>query len=247
MRKSVLLFLLICVSGFSQSINQYKYVIVPSKFSAQNSAGQFGLNNLTKMFMEKNGYTAFYDSDILPLEVSGESCNKIRLDVFEDNTMRTTRLKVEIKDCRNAVLFTSEYGESREKDNNVAYNQALRAAFRSFDKPEYRYNPSAEKAAPVKPVEAVAPAQQAQNPKAVETLAINRTDNFLSAQPIENGYQLIDTTPKIVLKMYKTSQPEVYIGESETSKGVVLKKDGQWVFEYYQQKLLVVKPLNIKF
>lgn len=259
MKKFLLLFLFLSVAGFSQSLSQYKYVIVPSKFDAQKKAGQFGLNNLTKLFLEKNGYTVYYDTDILPLEVSGENCNKAYINVFDANSIRTTKLRVEIKDCRNAVLFVSNYGESSDKDNNVAYNIALRSAFKSFDTPEYRYtrgaaelsvaNPNAT-APESKPVEAVTP-----KPKTVEAVApvVQKTESvtinadMLNAQPIANGYQLVDNTPKIVLKIYMTSNPDVFIGENEESKGVVLKKGGQWFFEYYQQKTLVVKPLNIKF
>lgn len=257
MKKYFVLFLFFSIVGFSQSLSQYKYVIVPAKFDAQKKAGQFGLNNLTKLFLEKNGYTVFYDTDILPLEVSGENCNKAYINVFDDNSIRTTRLRVEIKDCRNAVLFVSGYGESSDKDNRVAYNLALRSAFRSFDTPEYRYNPDTpvsqskpiETAAP-KPVEAAMPKPE----KAAEAVApaVQKTElaahaDRLNAQPIANGYQLVDHTPKIVLKIYVTSDPDVFIGENDDVKGVVLKKGGQWFFEYYQQKVLVVKPLNITF
>src|SRR5690606_10007304 len=156
------------IAGFSQSISQYKYIIVPSKLDAQKKAGQFGLNNLTKMFLEKNGYTVYYDTDILPLDVSGESCNKAYLNVFEDNSFRKTKLRVEIKDCRNAVLFVSDYGESTEKDNHVAYNFALRSAFKSFDKPEFRFDPTAK----VERKQLVSEAVTSKKP--VETLNIDR-------------------------------------------------------------------------
>lgn len=256
--KKMLFLLLVTFAGFAQPIGQYKYVIVPSKFDAQKKPGQFGLNHLTKLFLEKNGYTVFYDTDILPLEVTGESCNKIYANVYGDNTIRKTRLRVEIKDCRNAVLFVSDYGESAEKDNNVAYNQALRAAFKSFDKPEYRHargaaeqsvaNPSAITVKPAV-VEAVAPvkATEAISKTPIEDAALLKVEGILNAQPIANGFQLVDTTPKIVLKMFATSQPEIFIGERSGKNGIVFKKQGQWVFEYYENKLLITEPLSIKF
>jgi hypothetical protein len=246
MKKYFLLLLLVSGLGFSQGISEYKFVIVPSKFDAQNKAGQYGLNNLTKLFLEKNGYTPFFDTDILPPEVSGESCNKIYLDVVDDNSMMTTKLKVIIKDCRNAVLFTSEYGKSNDKDNNVAYNQALRAAFKSFDKPEYKYNPSAAKSQPgiAKPVVSNETKPKDQEVISVKPISIG---NVLNAQEIVNGYQLVDNTPKIILRIYHTSQPEIFLAESDSNKGIVMKKDGQWVFEYYQGEKFFSRQFMIKF
>lgn len=253
MRKYLILLLFSSAVCFGQSISNYKYVIIPAKFSAQKKPGQFGLNELTRQFMQKNGYTAYLDSEILPAEVIRDNCNKIYVNVLEDNTLRKTRLWVEIKDCTNKVLFTSARGESLEKDNRVAYNQALRAAFKSFDKPEFKYDPSAKQhentpgPALSKITEAVAPQKAGVEPGTRSQASVGPPGDVLNAQPIENGYQLVDTTPKIVLKMFTTSNPDVFIGEADNAKGVVTKKSGKWFFEYYEQKTLVVKPLNIKF
>lgn len=243
--KKFLFFFLMTTACWAQSIGQYQYVIVPRKFDAQKKEDQFGLNELTKLFLEKNGYKVFFDSDILPPEVSGESCNKIYANVFSDNTLRKTKLRVEIKDCRNAVLFVSSYGESDEKDNRVAYNVALRQAFKSFDKPEYRYNPSPA----VTQVSVAQPAKSTQKsepiPDVVESAPV--TAEVWSAQAIANGYQLVDTTPKIVWRIWKTSMPEVYIAQGENKNGVLFKSDGQWTLEYYAGGVKVVERPNIKF
>ncbi len=68
------------------------------------------------------------------------------------------------------------------------------------------------------------------------------------AQEINNGFQLVDKTPKIRMKIHKTSQPNMYIGEElEGHSGLVYNKDGQWFFEYYEGEKLIEKTLNIKF
>jgi hypothetical protein len=254
MKKLLVLFLLAGGIAFSQPISQYQYVIVPAKFDAQKKPGQFGLNNLTKLFLEKNGYKVFYDTDILPPEVSGESCNKIYANVLSDNSMRTTKLRVQVKDCRNAILFLSDYGTSSEKDNTVAYNQALRTAFRSFDKPEFRYNPSTGNAAS-KTIEAVAPAKSDEMKNAGADVVFSHERNqpvddtgILSAQKIVNGYQLVDMTPKVVLRIYKTLDDEIFIAEGEGRNGVVVKRSGKWTFEYYNKDgKFYAEAINIKF
>jgi hypothetical protein len=55
------------------------------------------------------------------------------------------------------------------------------------------------------------PAQVQQDVKPQQTV----NENTLFAQPIANGYQLVDSTPKVVLKMYRTSQPDSYSANGE--------------------------------
>lgn len=65
--------------------------------------------------------------------------------------------------------------------------------------------------------------------------------------PEGNGYQLVDSTPKILMKVYKTSMPDYYLGKRNGTDGVLLKKDGKWVFEYYEGGVLKADELDIKF
>ena len=69
----------------------------------------------------------------------------------------------------------------------------------------------------------------------------------LYAQELSNGYQLVDSTPKIRMKLLKSSSPNVYIAESGTINGVVYTENGKWFFEYYNANALVTEELNIKF
>ena len=51
---------LITVTACSQNtINNYKYVLVPDRFDFFKTDNQYGLNNLTKMLLEDKGFTAF--------------------------------------------------------------------------------------------------------------------------------------------------------------------------------------------
>ncbi|MCK0189931.1 hypothetical protein [Arenibacter sp. F20364] len=69
----------------------------------------------------------------------------------------------------------------------------------------------------------------------------------LYAQAIANGYQLVDSTPKITLRMYATSQVDFFIAEGDDHNGVVMKKGDKWYFEYYEGEKLMGQELNIKF
>lgn len=69
----------------------------------------------------------------------------------------------------------------------------------------------------------------------------------LYAQEIANGFQLVDSTPKIQYKLRKSSFPTIYITNGEDKDGIVYSKDGKWLFEYYAEGKLVIEELKIKF
>jgi len=70
---------------------------------------------------------------------------------------------------------------------------------------------------------------------------------ILYAQELPNGFQLVDNTPKIQLKIFKSSMPNVYIAKADNRDGVVYTSDGKWFFEYHQEDQIVREELNIKF
>lgn len=76
---------------------------------------------------------------------------------------------------------------------------------------------------------------------------VSKDEEIWYAQEISNGYQLVDSTPKIRMKLFKSSNDNMYMAQSEGKSGMVYQKNGQWIFEYYEGESLVQKPLNIKF
>ena len=234
MKKIISLFcLLLTLSAFSQkNINDYKYVIVPEKFEFQKEAGEYNLNELTKMIFEKQGFTAFLSNAKLSEDLAFDRCKLLYADVTSESSMFKTTLIITLKDCSNNILFTSDKGSSKEKELKRAYYEALREASRSLEAIQYEYKDA--KAATV-------------NETAKPKTNANVDKSLLFAQPIKNGYQLVDSTPKVVLKMYKTSQPNTYIATAEGKTGIVLKDDDNWFFQYYHNEELVIEKLNIKF
>ncbi|MFC4095013.1 hypothetical protein [Euzebyella saccharophila] len=69
----------------------------------------------------------------------------------------------------------------------------------------------------------------------------------LYAQKLENGYQLVDNTPKIRMKIFETSMPNYYLADADGQSGVVFEKDGNWFFEYQKEGKTVTQELEIKF
>lgn len=233
MKKKFLLFsLLFSVCLFSQNVADYKYIVLPLKFSFLKEVNKYNLNALTRSVLEKQGYEVYYETDILPQELAENRCNALYGDMLENNNMFVTKIQLQLKDCQNQVVYVSTEGVSREKELSKAYVQAFRQVGKSLE--ILKSNPKLQ----VKGVEA-----PVKNEGVIkETVALP-----LFAQPIPSGFQLVDSTPKVVIKLYKTSVSNFYIGQKEGQQGVVFNKNNQWYFEYYQNDKLVSEKMEIKF
>lgn len=242
MKKIAVLLLLISCASFAQTkVDQYEYVIVPTKFEFLKQTDQYRLNTLTKLLLQKYGFKALLSSETQPDEIVDRNCNKLYADVESYGNFIATRVRVVLKDCKNNVLFTSDEGKSKEKDWAKSYNIALRAAFESFSKLNYHYVPTAN-------TEVVSNNRVAENaPVKVVTTEVSNSSEALFAQPISNGYQLVDSSPKIVMKIFKTTSPDRYIAVKGETHGELIAKGGKWFFEYYQNDQLVSESVNVKF
>ncbi|WP_264566645.1 hypothetical protein [Flavobacterium sp. N3904] len=251
--KAKLLFLLFVSSyGFSQSINDYVAVIVPVKYDFVKSENQYRLNTLTKFNLQKAGFEAFYTNETIPKEYN-DRCSLLYADVLKENGFLVSKLYITFKDCNGKVVFKSEVGKSKEKDFETAYTEALNNAFVSVYALHYKYNGAAanSKKAGITVSEAVPVAATAIVATEVipnATVGSDVNDAFLLfAQPIKNGYQLVDNTPKVVMKVYSTTNPSIYLATKDNKQGVLISKDNQWFFEYYEKETLMSEKITVKF
>ncbi|SDE26931.1 hypothetical protein [Pedobacter soli] len=248
----ILLALSFAAKGQSNTIN-YKYLIVPEKFSFLKQPNQYNLNVLAKALFEDKGFTVYYDNTEIPSEIATDRCRALVVEVEEHNSMFVTNLTILLKDCKGNVVLKSKEGKSREKEYKQSYNAAMRDAFSSFGDLHYEAgSTTVVNATPVKPVQEVKTAAPAPvtPPAPVNqpaTATTKQAEALLYAQAINNGYQLIDSTPKIVLTLLKTTVADYFIASNSSTSGIVLKKDGNWFFEYYKDNALVSEKLSIKF
>ena len=239
MKKIVLLFILFTSYTFSQSINDYQYVIVPIKFNFLKENDKYRLNTLTKLLLQKYTFKSYLSTEQLPAEIENQRCGILYATVSENNNFFMTKVKVVLKDCKDEVVYETEFGTSREKEYATAYNEALRTAFKSFDQLKYKYNGKNEGIISTLVIKTTATATPIPN--------LDNPEIFYFAQPIANGYQVVDSEPKVIMQLLNTSQKNVFIGIKGVTNGVVISKQGQWFFEYYQSGNLVSEPLNLKF
>jgi hypothetical protein len=245
--KTKFLFVVLFVSSsiFSQSINDYMAVMIPIKYDFISSENQYRLNTITKVNLNKAGFVAYFTNQTVPSEYS-DRCSLLNVDVLKDSGFLTTKLYVVFKDCNGKEIFKSEIGKSREKDFGVAYTEALNDAFTSVYALHYKYNGGAK-------INKVAATSTLEMPIVATTVVSSAipsttTDDFsLFAQPIKNGFQLIDSTPKIVMKIYSTTNPSVFLATKDSMQGVLLLKDKNWFFEYYDNETLLSEKIAVKF
>ena len=242
-RYVLVLFSFLTFSGYSQNpINNYKYAVVPEKFNFLKQNDQYSLNSLTKALLQDKGFTVYFDNNELPGEVANNKCRALSVDVLEKSGMFSTSLTLLLKDCKGNIVFKSKEGKSREKEFKTAYSEALRNAFTSLDKVSYTDTGSTN--VPVQPMIATTASEATVKSTGAIT---NQPAGTLYAQAIANGYQLIDTTPKIVLTLLKTSAENYFIAGNATANGIVLKKNDDWFFEYYKDGKLISEKLLVRF
>ncbi len=249
--------LLSFITTAQKSINNYEYIVVPVKFDFQKRDNQHRINTITKFLFEKYGFKAVYSSN-MPLHIKANPCKALHANVVDNSNVFTTKVRVEITDCNGKVLYTTPEAANKIKDYETAYKTALEEAFKDMVILNYQYeslesDPEEEittdiKSEPTnKPEEKPIKIVKAENKQDSEEV-LNKQPilkpNMLYAQPIENGYQLIDSTPKVVYIIKKTSSENEFI---VTSGGILKKVNGVWILEFYEDNKLQRKQLNIKF
>jgi hypothetical protein len=244
-RNVLLLFLLASLSGYAQTtINNFKYVLVPEKFDFLKETNMYNLNGRTKYHLENKGFTVYFDNTQIPKELAADKCSALKAEVTLRKAVFATNLTVVLKDCQGNIVFKSKEGKSREKEWAAAYDEALAEAFKSLNEVPYAYTGPASTPA-LQRVDTAAVSSSA--PVVATAAAVKEAAGTLYAQATANGYQLIDTTPKIVLTLLRSSAPDYFIAVKGEVHGIVLKKSGEWFFEYYSDSKLMAEKLLIKF
>lgn len=255
-------FIIISFSGIAQkSINDYKYILIPKSFEFSKSEDQYQLNSLLKFLFNKYGYEAYFAND-LPEDTKKNPCLALTADVInDDSNMFKTKLKIELKDCYSNVIITSKIGDSRLKEFEKGYNEAIRGAFETFQHMDYNYvaqesvteTPEKEKqpikeAAKVEEKKEVILAETKTEEKTEQTkteLLKNTSTEIYYAQTITSGFQLVNSEPRVVMVLLNTSAKDVFIVKDKNA--VVYKKKDKWIYSENNGITTSDKEVNIKF
>lgn len=249
-------------AAFAQALDNYKYVLVPSKFSFQKETDEHGLNTLIKLHLNKQGFIAHLDTEELPNEMK-PMCARLVVDAEDRSTMFVTELQVKLKSCMGDLLYESPFGSSRLKDYRAATRQAAAAAFQDFATTvNYQYNGSNGELDRYRDAlvgNEAKPAKNVEQPKVAETVKVEEKPKevispttaikeqpkpvqrdwwMMTATATATGYDLVENNGSKKLKLRKTSATDVFIATYESYSGTFHQVDGQWIFEYYRENQL---------
>lgn len=267
--KKVILFLFISVSVFAQkkNINNYKYILVPMQFEGFKKPDKHQTSSLLEYLFNKNGYQAFLNDKTMPRDLAENKCRALTSYLKDNSNMFTTKVVIELRDCYNNVVYTSKEAKSKIKDYKRAYHATIKEAFKSIQALNYKYVPLKEESRPTssnvqisvdrertyernKQPKVVAeqspkPKKDVPKPPAPPKVSNSGVGKVLYAQPIRNGYQLVNTKPEVVFQVLKTDNPDVFIIKGQN--GVFLKKGATWIAQFYNGDELITRAYQVKF
>ncbi len=256
-------------------LNNYKYVIVPKHFDDFKKTNQYNTSTKVKHLLSQKGFHAVYDDALpgdlvknrcLGVAVKMENkssmfSTKVGLkfiDCFSKTVYTTQEGKSKIKEYNEAYSdaikkalsslngFTYEYtAKVDEKPMVVSFKNDVKKLDNTKEEVQEKAEMKKEGH-----IEQVATKENqsfkdlSPKPSNIKKAAVVPT-GILYSQEMPYGYQLVDSTPKVVMKLYKTTLDNVFMVQG--SNAIVHKKDEQWVYEYETDGKTETKVILIKF
>jgi hypothetical protein len=256
MKNSLIIVFLVAANFFAfgqeKKVNNYKYIIVPERFSFLKQNDQYQTSSLTKFLLKKNGFTVVLDSEEYPTELKKDVCKAITAEIVDKSSLFKTAVLIEFKNCSKDVVYASKEGDSKLKDYKKSFQESIRNAHASMSDIKYVSIGNPKSTAVIE--ESFANGSDAYENKA-EVVATIVQKEFLNkdlkeistlyAQPNENGFQLINLKPEVVLLILNTNIKDVFIIKDKN--GVLYKNGANWFAEFYEDGALIEKSYSIKF
>lgn len=125
-RLSLIAFSFVALNSFAQnSVADYKYISIPSKFKDKNMNG-FGLSKLLASELKKKNYIAIGDNLAeWPAEIRSNPCSALTAELEDTSNMLRNRIDVNLKDCSGKTILNSR-GSSMIKDFEQGFPDALK-------------------------------------------------------------------------------------------------------------------------
>ena len=216
---SILILVFLSFTSFAQ---QNKVIIISNKYEFQKEKNTYNINNMLKAILVSNKYQVFFEDEILPVDIAQNRCKALAGVLVDNSNMFLTKMKFQIKDCQNNLLFETAEVKTREKDIQNAYIETI-----GLLSPELKK---------FKPVVTTAK-EVVEIPSDVVSSSLAKYQ-FVQ---IANGFAIMDANLKVVLQIYKTTNTNVFIADKFGVKGIFTKIENKGIFEYYMNDKLVVE------
>ena len=217
-----ILALLIALFSIISFAQKKQIILISSKFDFQKEKNSYNINNMLKAILTSNNYEVYFDDAVFPLEIAQNRCNALTGVLVDNSNLFLTKVKLQIKDCQNNLLFETAEVKSREKNIQDGFIEVIKLLSPEIKK----YKPAVFKNKDV-----VVPSSE----------IIATTNLKYQIIEIANGYAIMDATPKVVLQIYKTTNPSIFIADKFGIKGVFTKSGNKGIFEYYLNDKLMVE------
>ncbi|CAM4373575.1 hypothetical protein [Flavobacterium terrigena] len=218
-------FLLIALFSIVSFAQKKQIILISSKYDFQNEKNSYNINNMLKAILTSNNYQVYFDDEILPMEIAQNRCNALTGILVDNSNLLLTKIKLQIKDCQNNLLFESAEVKSREKDIQTGFMECVKLLSPEIKK---------YKASLIQKKEVVIETP----PEIIETPKVSEFKTYLncSFKEVFNGFHVTevrDSNGLVLLSMQKTKNPVIFIASRENATGVFTKTGNKGIFEYY--------------
>lgn len=238
-------------SVFAQQgvFDDYNHIRIPVKFEFQKADNEYQLNSLLRHLFKEDGFNAFMDKELLPFEYQETPCTGLRVDLEEFSSKLKTNIIIQIYDCENKIVFSSE-GESYRKDTKAAYQDAIRIAFKEIESVNFSLNTNSSEAV----VEEQTPSLSKEERKEMRKQIVREQSDVFSFN--EETFYFFDEDDAIhiyssnaydiVAKLSEINET-MFIFNSDDMDGVMTKKEnGDFELEYRAPSSKETKVLHYK-
>jgi hypothetical protein len=228
MKKFLVLFIAIfSTTSFAQ---KKQAIIISSKYEFQKEKNSYNINNMLKAILVSNNYQVYFEDEVLPSEIAQNRCNALTGVLVDNSNMFLTKIKLQIKDCQNNLLFETAEVKSKEKDIQEGFIETIKLL-----SPELKKFKSV-----VTSTKEVVETQEL-----VDTPKVSQFKTYLNCklrQTFGNPeVDVMDSNENVLLSLQKTKNPNVFIAANpnvfNTSKenvtGIFTKTESKGVFEFY--------------
>ncbi len=224
---SILVLVFLSFTSFAQ---QNKVIIISNKYEFQKEKNTYNINTMLKAILISNSYQVFFDDEELPIEIAQNKCNALTGVLIDNSNLLVRKIKFQIRDCQNNLLFETAEVKTREKDIQNAYIETIKMLSPELKK----YDTTI-----IQDKEVIATSELVDVPKISEFktyLNCKLKQTFGNPQA-----EVTDTNDNILLSLQKTKNPNVFIAvntnvintNKEFVTGIFTKTGNKGVFEYY--------------
>lgn len=240
-------------------LNAFKYIIIPRKYDFLKTENQYRLNTITKHLFDKAGYLTLIQGNEYPDDVIANPCIAATANVIDESKAFTTKVRVELKNCYDKVVYTSEQGTSKIKEYDKTYRDALEKSFVSIQELDYVYDPNLlinrneeeQNKAAVVPV-AVATEPAASEPAKAQETSLEPMEPVTSNKAVPAAVAAVSVAPKET-NSEKEKEQELATAEApkepetiEFSTAKSYKNDNISFFLIEQNNVLVAYVIDSK-